>query len=151
MSKVPLVKWRKGYTLSGGVHNVTQELKMAPDWGALLHFKYLEDFKTKVDDALDRQQHAVSSRFYKDYVPHLDRVMSEGAFFEGSERFESAQSILNNGLMRMSPGAQNFLAEQRGLIGPFGDLPFKKESGRGYVVAFKETKKFAGARSKKFS
>jgi len=114
MSKVPLVKWRKGYTFSGGVHNLTQELKMAPDWGALLHFKYLEDFKTKVDDALDRQQHAVSSRFYKDYVPHLDRVMSEGAFFEGSERFENAQSLLNNGLMRMSPALKTFLLNKDG-------------------------------------
>jgi len=109
MSKVPLVKWRKGYTFSGGVHNLTQELKMAPDWGALLHFKYLEDFKSKVDDALDRQQHAVSSRFYKDYVPHLDRVMSEGAFFEGSEMFENAQSVLKCGLMRKSKAFEAFL------------------------------------------
>lgn len=102
MSKVPLLKWKKGMSFSGGVHSVSTEIRLAPDWCALLHFKYLDDFKDKVTDALDRKQHAVSSRFYKDYVPHLAKVMNEGAYFNGSARFAGEESLLDCGLMRMS-------------------------------------------------
>ncbi|MEL7526022.1 MAG: glycosyltransferase family 2 protein [Pseudomonadota bacterium] len=111
MSKVTLLKWEKGASFSGGVHNVASDLSLAPDWCALLHFKYLNDFKDKVDEALDRGQHAVSSRFYKDYVPHLDRVMSKGAYFEGSVVFKDENSLLEYGLMRKSGALEDFLAQ----------------------------------------
>ncbi len=102
MSKVPLIKWRKGYYFSGGVHNVAQEIKMSPDWGSLLHFKYLDDFDTKVTEALERGQHAVGSRFYKDYEPHLESLMKNGAMSDSSRRFADTNSLLACGLMRES-------------------------------------------------
>ncbi|TYC61967.1 glycosyltransferase family 2 protein [Rhodobacterales bacterium] len=109
MSKVPLVKWRRGLTFSGGVHNITQEISMAPDWGALLHFKYLDDFSAKVTEALERGQHAVSSRFYKDYEPHLAKIMSAGAFSECSKRFVGPEVLLECGLMRETPKYRQFI------------------------------------------
>ncbi|MCX2724542.1 glycosyltransferase family 2 protein [Roseibium salinum] len=100
MSKVPLIKWRSGLTFSGGVHNIAQEIKMAPDWGALLHFKYLDDFSIKVTEALERGQHAVGSRFYKDYESHLATVMNVGAMSKSSIKFTGPQVLLECGLMR---------------------------------------------------
>lgn len=54
MSKVPLVRWRQGLRYSGGVHNLADFIRLAPDWCALLHFKYLDDFETKTESAVSR-------------------------------------------------------------------------------------------------
>ena len=60
-------EWESGYRFSGGVHGVDKEITVAPDWGALLHFKYLDDFRSKVTEAITRKQHTDNAGHYVDY------------------------------------------------------------------------------------
>jgi glycosyltransferase involved in cell wall biosynthesis len=101
-SKVQFVRWSKGYRFSGSVHNIWQSVKLAPDWGALLHFKYLDDFRSKVSEAIERKQHTDNAGHYLDYDSQMDRLMNEGLRYPGSVRFEGVRSLLDCGLMRES-------------------------------------------------
>lgn len=102
MSKVPLLRWRPGTRLPGGPHRLNFEYRLAPDWGALLHFKYLQDFEVKVDEAVSRGQHMGDAIFYKTYQRHAQDVHTKSLMFRGSKRFTGYRSLLDAGLMRAS-------------------------------------------------
>lgn len=107
MNKVPLLKWRRGSRFRGGVHAVSQRYNLAADWGALLHFKYLEDFGDKIEEAVGRGQHANGSRHYRTYQERWHSLADRSLLFEGSRRFTGIQSLLDAGLMRSrDPGAR---------------------------------------------
>ncbi len=76
--------------------------RLAPDWGALLHFKYLQDFASKVDEAVSRQQHMGGAAFYKIYQERGQDTVARSLVFSGSKRFTGYRSLLNAGLMRAS-------------------------------------------------
>ncbi|MCV0425571.1 MAG: glycosyltransferase family 2 protein [Roseibium sp.] len=101
-SKIPLIKWQSGYKFSGGVHGIDKLIKVAPDWGVLLHFKYLDDFKSKVTEAIERKQHTGDASHYLDYNNQMDRLMEEGLQYDGSTLFSGVQSLIDCGLMRDS-------------------------------------------------
>lgn len=101
-SKIPLIKWERGYKFSGGVHSIDEEIAVAPDWGALLHFKYLDDFESKVSEALDRKQHTDNSGHYVDYSAQMGRLLTDGLRYPGSVLFSGVQSLIGCGLMRES-------------------------------------------------
>ncbi|QFT28925.1 hypothetical protein FIV00_00350 [Labrenzia sp. THAF82] len=99
-SKVPLLKWDHGYMFSGGVHGIDKKISIAPEWGVLLHFKYLDDFQSKVTEALERKQHTDNAGHYRDYKTQLNRLMNEGLFISGSKKFTGVDSLIECGLMR---------------------------------------------------
>jgi len=101
-SKVPLLKWEAGYRFSGGVHGIDRDITIAPDWGTLLHFKYLDDFRSKVAEAIERKQHTDNAGHYLDYNTQMDRLMEQGLNYRGSVRFDNDKSLLRCGLMRES-------------------------------------------------
>lgn len=101
-SKIPLIKWQSGYKFSGGVHGINKRIKIAPDWGALLHFKYLDDFQNKVSEAIDRKQHTGGASHYFDYRSQIERLMGNGMHYAGSSLFSQAESLIECGLMRES-------------------------------------------------
>lgn len=110
-SKVQFLKWKKGYRFSGSVHNVWQDLKLAPEWGALLHFKYLNDYAEKVSEALERKQHTDNAGHYVDYNAQMSRLLNEGLHYSGSALFSGTQSLIDCGLMRESSGFRRWMAE----------------------------------------
>ncbi|MES0883399.1 glycosyltransferase family 2 protein [Roseibium sp. SCP14] len=99
-SKIPLIKWNSEYKFSGGVHGIDKQIKIAPDWGALLHFKYLDDFKSKVAEAIARKQHTDNAGHYQDYDGQMDILMNQGLHFERSNRFSDISSLFKCGLVR---------------------------------------------------
>ncbi|MBN9672671.1 glycosyltransferase family 2 protein [Roseibium aggregatum] len=99
-SKIPLLKWDAGLKFSGGVHGIDRDIAVAPDWGALLHFKYLDDFRSKVAEAISRKQHTDNAGHYVDYDSQMDRLMQEGLRYPGSVRFTGPRSLIDCGLMR---------------------------------------------------
>jgi len=101
-SKIPLIRWDRGYKFSGGVHGIDKEIAVAPDWGVLLHFKYLHDFESKVSEALERRQHTDNAGHYIDYNAQLGRLLTEGLRYSGSVLFSGIQSLIDCGLMRES-------------------------------------------------
>lgn len=107
-SKVQFLKWRRGLTFSGSVHNLPQKLALAPDWAALLHFKYLPDYAQKVADALERKQHTDNSGHYLDYNRQMSGLLEEGLYYSGSRRFDGTKALLDCGLMRESKGLRQW-------------------------------------------
>lgn len=113
-SKIPLIKWQRGTRFSGGVHGIDRTVRVAPDWGALLHFKYLDDFRSKVTEAIKRKQHTDNAGHYRDYDSQMDRLMAEGLRYPGSVRFDGVQSLIGCGLMRESTGLAAWRNRQGG-------------------------------------
>ncbi|MEM8702499.1 MAG: glycosyltransferase family 2 protein [Pseudomonadota bacterium] len=99
-SKIPLIKWRSDYKFSGGVHGIDKEIRVAPDWGTLLHFKYLDDFQSKVTEAIARKQHTDDAGHYRDYNAQMALLMEEGLFGSCSKKFTGTESLLECGLMK---------------------------------------------------
>lgn len=111
-SKIPLLKWQRGNRFSGGVHGIDRAVAVAPDWGALLHFKYLDDFQSKVAEALTRQQHTDNAGHYRDYETQMARLMEEGLHYTGSVRFTGPEALIRCGLLRESAALKCWSSER---------------------------------------
>ncbi len=109
MSKVPLLWWQKGTQFPGGPHRVSKAYAMSDDWGALLHFKYFDDFGARSKEAVDREQHAAGAAHYKLYLGDLDKVEDQSLVFSGSRRFSSTEDLVSAGLMRVSKATRSAL------------------------------------------
>jgi glycosyltransferase involved in cell wall biosynthesis len=112
MSKVPLMRWRPGTRFPGAPHRLNFQYRLAADWGALLHFKYLQDFGSKVEEAVSRQQHMGGAVFYKTYQEHMQDTATRSLMFSGSKRFTGYRSLLNAGLLRASKALRQELRLQ---------------------------------------
>ncbi|MEJ8474057.1 glycosyltransferase family 2 protein [Roseibium algae] len=111
MGKVPLLLWSSDFQFSGGVHRLSQELKIAEDWVSLLHFKYLDDFAERSKEAAERAQHANNSGHYRHYIKHMDEVLSQGALYPNSVRFSAVTDLEKVGLVRTSSELAQRLSE----------------------------------------
>ncbi|WFE89927.1 glycosyltransferase family 2 protein [Roseibium porphyridii] len=109
-SKIPLLKWQAGICFSGGVHGIDREVPVAPDWGVLLHFKYLDDFKSKVAEAITRKQHTDNAGHYRDYNSQIESLMEKGLRSFCSLRFDSVETLIDCGLMRETPALRNWVS-----------------------------------------
>ncbi|MEO1328134.1 MAG: glycosyltransferase family 2 protein [Pseudomonadota bacterium] len=103
MGKVPLVKWRPGTEFLGGVHYLSPRYDLAPDWGALLHFKYFDDFFEKAEILAERGQHSNNAHRYKTYRDSRSTLEGATLSFEGTRRFTGVRDLTETGLMRISP------------------------------------------------
>lgn len=99
-SKIPLIKWRSDFKFSGGVHGINKQISVAPDWGALLHFKYLDDFENKVTEAIARKQHTDDAGHYRDYNTQMARLMEGGLHDACSVEFTGIETLMASGLIR---------------------------------------------------
>jgi hypothetical protein len=61
--KIPLVKWKRGYAFVTS-HRLNP-IRLAPVTVALLHFKYFQDFRARVQDAVERDAHFDGSSEYR--------------------------------------------------------------------------------------
>lgn len=99
MSKVPLVKWQCGTTACPGQHIVGRKLRLSRQRGALLHFKYLQDFPEKARAAAERGQYANNSAHYKSYLQFLDRIEAGTFLYPGSRRYSGPEEMVRAGLL----------------------------------------------------
>jgi len=111
MSKIPLLKWPGDIRFSGGVHSLTDPVNLAQDWCTLLHFKYLDDFVPRTQEAVKRAQHVSGARHYRHYDTHKGKLMETGAVYTGSRRFRGLADLEETGLIRVSKSVQNLLSE----------------------------------------
>lgn len=112
MSKMPLIRWNKEVGFSGGVHNLRGFYDLPGDWCTLLHFKYLDDFASRVEEAAERGQHAFEGKHYKAYRDRQAQLLNHGALYEGSVRFTGTSSLMEAGLMRVSDDLKHWLSHQ---------------------------------------
>ncbi len=105
LNKIPLVKWRWGYTYVSSTHmlmprglNLTyEELGGERISGCLLHTKFLPDFANRAAEERKRKQHYADSIEYAAYLEN-DQAHHE-LFTEQSTRYTGWQQLENLGLI----------------------------------------------------
>ena len=101
VSKVPLVKFQNSIFLSLGTHLI-QGARVADLRGALLHFKFMDDFAANVQREIAREQYWNNAKEYKDYGAILSRDPSLNFTSPISEKFVSSSQLVTLGVMKTS-------------------------------------------------
>jgi len=103
VSKVPLLRWRKGQRFILVAHALDQPMRLAPMRGALLHFKMFDDLAEKCRVEAERKQHFEEGREYRALGSALQRS-KDGTFVDPvrSTRYESTEQLVGLGLMSRS-------------------------------------------------
>jgi hypothetical protein len=103
--KVPLVKWRRGYAFVTS-HRLNS-IRLAPLTGALLHFKYFQDFSARVKFAIDSDMHYDGSAEYRRYGELLQKDPALSMAYSGSVPYQTTEDLLRLDLIRTDPDWQN--------------------------------------------
>jgi hypothetical protein len=98
---VPLVRWRRGYAFINS-HRLNC-IRLAPITGALLHFKYLQDFSGRVQEAIASGMHYDGSAEYKQYAKLLRRDPEMSMVYSGSEIYRSSNDLVRLKLIKTDP------------------------------------------------
>ncbi len=101
LSKFPLVKFNRRMFLSQGTHFV-QNARPSDIRGALLHFKYLQDFAANVKKEVKREQHWHNAVEYKKYFSRLNSSSDLNFHSPSSARFTDSRQLIALNLMRSS-------------------------------------------------
>lgn len=114
ISKVPLVKWRRGMKYLLSTHAVTS-IPIYPMLAALLHFKFLRDFPARVATAVAEGPHYGRSQEYRAYQ---DRLRANGGRLRlhdaHSVRFTGGDQLVTLDLMQTDAAYEAFLASASG-------------------------------------
>ena len=98
MFKVPLVKWRADMRMI--TNHRTSPVRLAQTTGALLHFKYLDDFAAKTQQAIRHGQHFGGSIEYQRYGELLNQNADMTFMYPGSLRYGSSEDLVRAGIVR---------------------------------------------------
>ncbi len=116
ISKVPLVKWRRGMKYLLSTHAVTS-IPIYPMLAALLHFKFLSDFPERVEAAVAEGQYFGGSIEYRAYQ---DRLRASGGRLclhdANSVRFTGSEQLVALDLMQTDEAYEAFLAAESGRV-----------------------------------
>ncbi len=102
LNKIPLVFWRRGYTLVNSTHTLLPA-KLNSVWknnisGALLHTKFLPGASDRAKTERERDQHFQSSQRYRTYYERIE--MGPNLWTKDSERFSGWKQLVALGLMK---------------------------------------------------
>jgi hypothetical protein len=100
--KVPLAKWRRENAFINS-HRLNP-VKLASVTGALLHFKYFQDFGKRIEDALRSCEHYASSAEYRRYAELLEKDPNLSLADADSVLYCSSQGLIDQGLIRTDAG-----------------------------------------------
>ena len=104
MTKVPLFRWKEGAGLVSSTH-MLRPLRLTPHQpsGVLLHFKFLQDFHARAEDAVARGAHYDGSREYRRYLAALEGDPAFSLHSGRSVRYAGPDQLVALGLMRDTP------------------------------------------------
>lgn len=114
LSKFPLVKFDKSMFLSPGTHFI-QNARISNLRGALLHFKFLQDFSENVEREVARGQHYQNATEYKGYAVKPDYCSDIPLTGSLSEKFDGSDQLVTFGIMK-SPKEFELFAKVAGSI-----------------------------------
>ncbi len=88
--KFPLFFFKPDIIISSGLHNA-KNISLSNARGAILHFKYLQDFHSYVAEEIERSQHANCASEYKSYLSTMDTnnvtfYTKESLLFTGTDQ-----------------------------------------------------------------
>jgi glycosyl transferase family 2 len=107
VSKFPLIKFHPNMHLSQGCHFL-QKSQVADISGALLHFKYFQDFHQRVSEEVIRGQHWNQAVEYHSYAEKLKTTHSLSLHAKDSARYESSKTLVDNKIIKKSKKFENF-------------------------------------------
>jgi hypothetical protein len=99
LTKTPLVRWDEESRYLKGNHAVSPKI-VAPETGALLHFKFLQDFHGRAVHEAARMEHYDGASEYRRYAERLTRDPGLTFTYEGSVRFAGTAQLVELGLMQ---------------------------------------------------
>ncbi|MCY6380444.1 glycosyltransferase family 2 protein [Hoeflea prorocentri] len=109
LCKIPLLRWKEGYSIDKGAHRLRGSCRIGEDLCTVLHFKFLQDFEQKVRTAVERKQHHKGSIEYASYKSSLD-TLPETVFANArSIRFQGMQDLYKAGLAHISKETSDYL------------------------------------------
>jgi glycosyltransferase involved in cell wall biosynthesis len=98
LTKIPLVRWSPG-TRYPHPH-ATTSVKLADVTGVLLHFKFLEDFFSRLKIEISRKEHWDNASEYYRYLKKLKNKTKFSFVYDGSVAYEDSEQLVRLGLMR---------------------------------------------------
>jgi hypothetical protein len=101
VSKFPLIKFDNSLFLSKGTHLI-QGGQVSDMRGALLHFKFLQDFAANVELEVAREQHYRNAAEYKGYLSRMEYCRTISLKSPVSEKYTDGDQLVSLGIMRSS-------------------------------------------------
>lgn len=99
LAKVPLVRWRAGLSYEASTHEISNTTT-AEMTGALLHFKFFDDFPARASIEAERKEHFREARQYVAYDHAMCRNPRLTLHHERSVRYENSRQLISLGLLR---------------------------------------------------
>ena len=99
LNKVPLVKWDKNMIFHAAAHFITGA-RVASARGALLHFKFLGDFKKRTNEEMVRSAYFMGGAEYKRYSDVIRRHAYIDFSCALSTRYRGTGQLLDLGLIQ---------------------------------------------------
>ncbi|KZL01144.1 hypothetical protein PsAD14_00960 [Pseudovibrio sp. Ad14] len=93
LTKVPLIRWNPTYSDLWGTHEVDIRTNLAEDWGAMLHFKFFQDFKFRVEEEITRQAYYANGVEYQAYYTGMEKILHQSPMYEGSMKFTNVSDV----------------------------------------------------------
>ncbi|NCC93563.1 MAG: glycosyltransferase family 2 protein, partial [Opitutae bacterium] len=112
-SKYPFFKYAPGLFLRRGLHTI-EGAPIAAAQGAVLHFKYLQDFKEKAFREAARGVYWNASAEYKAYAERFRREGDFSLWHPGAKRLEGWRQLADLGLVHGSPAWAAAAESKRG-------------------------------------
>lgn len=100
-SKYPFFKYRRGQFLRLGLHTI-EGARIAEEQGAVLHFKFLQDFKGKAEIEAQRGMYWNASAEYKAYAARLEKEGDLTLWHPAARQYAGWRQLAELGLMRSS-------------------------------------------------
>lgn len=91
LTKVPLVRWRKGWFYYNGAHALSAPARLSREKMALLHFCFAAG-SSGFEHKAARGEHANGSEFYQKML-HSDQARRSSPVFTGTEKYTSEKSL----------------------------------------------------------
>ena len=98
LTKVPLVHWNERSEYLTSIHWVSPKI-VAPETGALLHFKFLHDFSDRAFQEAARGEYYDGASEYRKYATTLGERRHMNLTYEGSTRFEGTTQLARVGII----------------------------------------------------
>jgi Glycosyl transferase family 2 len=101
-SKYPFFKYTPNLFLRRGLHTI-EGAKIAEAQGAVLHFKYLQDFKEKAFREARRGVYWNASAEYKSYATRFEKEGDFSLWHPGATHLKDWRQLVDLGLMKSTP------------------------------------------------
>ncbi|MGD9210371.1 MAG: glycosyltransferase family 2 protein [Desulfobacteraceae bacterium] len=107
LTKVPLFKYGSKIYTAAGMHAIDGAV-IADIRGAVLHFKYLQDFVNRTIEESQRGQHAGGAALYKPMAEGLKNNTITGLYHPESVKYEDTAQLVALGMLQASNNYEKF-------------------------------------------